>query len=65
MTGTICVANRDQITPVAVTAHCCGVEMASTGLEKSAMLAKVIPHLKVGALMMGFGVGVEGKGGRG
>ena len=52
MTGVICVAKRDQMTPVAVTAHCCGVEIVSAGLEKSAMLAKVMPHLKVGALVV-------------
>ena len=41
---------RDQINPVAVTAHCWGTEMESTGRLKSAMLARVMPHLKVGAL---------------
>lgn len=57
MTGVICVEKRDQIRPVAVTATCCGVEMVSTGREKSAMLARVMPHLKVGALS---GKGKEG-----
>ena len=53
MTGVICVEKRDHITPVAVTAHCWGTEMVSTGREKSAMLARVMPHLKVGALKVG------------
>ena len=53
MTGEICVEKRDHITPVAVTAHCWGTEMVSTGREKSAMLARVMPHLKVGALKVG------------
>lgn len=28
---------------------CCGYEIFSGGLEKSTMLARLIPHLKVGA----------------
>jgi len=34
LTGVICVENRDQMMPVAETAHCCGVEMVSGGRLK-------------------------------
>jgi hypothetical protein len=37
------------MTPVAVTATCCGYDTASGGFLKSAMLAMLIPHLNVGA----------------
>jgi len=49
LTGRICVAKRDQMKPVAVTAICCSVETWSTGRWKSAMFAREMPHLKVGA----------------
>ena len=48
-TGVICVANRLQITPVAVTANCCGYDTFSGGRCKSARFAMLMAHLKVGA----------------
>ena len=44
-----CVAKRDQMMPVAVTASCCGYDTFSAGRCMSARLAMLIPHLKVGA----------------
>ena len=37
------------MTPVAVTATCWGVEILSTGRRRSAMFARVMHHLNVGA----------------
>ena len=48
-TGTMSRLYLDQMTPVAAIAACCGTEMFSTGLLMSAMFARLIPHLKVGA----------------
>ena len=49
VTGVMTVAKRVQITPVVVTASCWGYETCSGGRLKSAMLAMLMPHLKVGA----------------
>ncbi len=49
MTGTIWVAYRDQMSPVAATAVCWGVLTRSTGRVRSARLAMVIAHLNDGA----------------